>query len=519
MPSENYTKKSAINSSVGFITNVISCLIGFVSRAIFLRILTTEYLGVNGLFSNVLTMLSFAELGVGEAMAYAMYSPMKKQNTEKMKALIGFYKKAYRIIALVILLVGFILSFFIDYLITDKPDIPENIQTLFCLFLLNNVVSYFMVYKQSVLVVDQKQYVVALVRQFVHIALVVSQCVVLLITRNYYLYLVCQIVGTLSINFLLSIYVNRRYTWIKQNQSEVIDKEEKRAIFKDVKALSISKIAGVVSNGSDSVIITKLFGLLAVGMISNYSLVISTINGFVWTALSSITGSLGRFNVDSSLERKRHVFRELYLLTFWIYAFVCICLMVLIDPFIMVWLGEQYLIEKPITTALIFIVYVSGLNFPFYTFRITGGIFDPMKYNYVLYAAVNIVLSIALGWWIGLVGVFMATFISRIICAEFKEGKIVFKDILQFSFFKYLLLYVGSALMLAFTYAVTQYVTNLVPLDGWGGLVAKAFVCAALINLIFLLSFFKTNAFKGLLQKAKNIIPTKLSLKNKNNRR
>ena len=519
MPSENYTKKSAINSGVGLITSVFSCLLGFISRTVFLRLLTAEYLGVNGLFSNILTLLSFAELGIGEAMVYAMYKPAKNEDVEKTKSLLNFYKKAYLTIAAVVCLIGVFLSFFLEFFISEKPNIPENLQLLFFLFLLNNIASYLMAHKQSILIVDQKRYVVSLVTQCVHIGTIVLQCAILFATHSYYLYLVCQILGTFFINLVLSFYINRKYPQFKKTAHVPLEQGEKDTIFKDVKALSISKIAGVVSNGSDSVIITKLFGLLPVGMISNYSLVISTINGFVWTALSSITGSLGRFNVDSSLERKRHVFRELYLLTFWIYAFVCICLMVLIDPFIIVWLGEQYLIEKPIAAALIFIVYVSGLNFPFYTFRVTSGIFDPMKYNYVLYAAVNIVLSIAFGWWIGLVGVFMATFISRIICAEFKEGKIVFKDILQFSFFKYLLLYAGSALMLAFTYAVTQYVTNLVPLDGWGGLVAKAFVCAALINLIFLLAFFKTNAFKGLLQKAKNIIPTKLSLKNKNNRR
>ena len=516
MSSENYTKKSAINSGVSLLASVFSCLLGFVSRSIFLRVLSAEYLGVNGLFSNILTMLSFAELGIGEAMVYAMYKPAKNGETEKTKSLVNFYKNAYLIISSVVFLVGFFLSFFLEFLISEKPNIPENLQLLFFLFLLNNIASYLMAHKQAILIVEQKRYVISLVTQCAHIGTIALQCIILFTTHNYYLYLLCQIVGTVFINLSLSVYVNHKYPQLKKAAPSALEKDERKTIFKDVKALSISKIAGVVSNGSDSIIISKLFGLLPVGMISNYSLIISTINGFVWSALSSITGSLGRFNVDSSLERKRRVFSELYLLTFWIYAFICICLMVLIDPFITVWLGEQYLVEKPIAAALIFIVYVSGLNFPFYTFRITSGIFDPMKYNYVLFAATNILLSIALGSWIGLLGIYAATFISRIICAEFKEGKIVFKDILQFSFFKYLLLYGGSALMLALTYVITQHITNLVPLDGWGGLFVKAFVCAALINLIFLLAFFRTNAFKGLLQKAKSISHIKSYTKNEN---
>lgn len=506
MSSENYTKKSAINSTVGLLTNVVSCLLGFVSRYIFLQILTTEYLGVNGLLSNVLTILSFVELGIGEAMVYAMYKPMKNNDKEKMLMLVNLYKKFYLFIAFIVFLIGIILSFFLDFLIAEKPDIPENIQVLFALFLINNVSSYLMAHKQSILVVDQKKYVVALVSQFVHVGNLVVQSIVLILTKNYYLYLICQIFGTLAINLILTIYVNRNYPWFKQKTSSKLEKEEKNNIFKDIKALSISKIAGVVSNGSDSIVLTKLFGLLPVGFISNYSMVINTVNGFVWGALSSITGSVGQFNVDATLERKRTVFKELYLLTFWVYAFVSICLMVLLDPLVSVWIGKQYIIAKPLAAALILITYVSGLNFPFYTFRVTSGMFEPMKYNYVLFAAVNVGLSIVFGRWLGPVGVFLATTVSRLICSELKEGKIVFKDILQYGFSKYLLLYGGSALILVATYVSAQVVTNLVALDGWIGLFAKTATCVVVVNLVLLLVFFKTKAFKGLVQKGKSFI-------------
>lgn len=505
MLSENYTKKSAINSAVGLSTNIISCVVGFVSRAIFLRILTTEYLGVNGLFSNILTILSFAELGIGEAMAYAMYKPIKENQQKKARALIAFYRKAYRTIALLVFLIGFVLSFFLNHLITEKPNISEKIHVLFWLFLLNNIVSYFAAYKQAILIVDQKQYVISLIGQLVRIGQIAFQCIILFLTRNYYLYLILQIAGTLFTNLLLSIYVRRKYPWLIKKSSEKLNETDKNAIFKDIRALSISKVAGVVSNGSDNIITTKLFGLVSVGLISNYNMVITTINGFVWSALSSITGSVGQFNVDSSLERKRSIFSEIYLITFWIYAIVCICLMVLIDPFILVWLGEKYLINKPISVALIFNIFVSGLNFPFYTFRTTSGIFDPMKYNYVLYAATNIVLSIVLGSCFGLEGIFIATVIARLICAEWKEGRIVYRDILRFKFCKYILHYGISVSMLILVYFIVQFAVDLVRLEGWGGLIVKAIVCFCSINIIFIIAFSKSKAFKGLLQKAKKL--------------
>ena len=423
-----------------------------------------------------------------------------------MQSLIGFYKKAYTIIGIVVFVIGFAISFFLDYLITDKPNIPESIPVLFWLFLINNTVSYFLVYKQAVLVVDQKQYVVSLVRQFVHIGQVAIQCLILFVTKNYYLYLICQIVGTVVTNLSLSIYVNRKYSWMSKTGGETLSKEDKDAIFKDVKALSISKIAGVVSNGTDSIIITKLFGLAPVGLVSNYSMVINTINGFLWSALSSVTGSIGRFNVDSALERKRSVFNEVYLITFWLYTLVCVCFMVLLDPLITVWLGAQYLIDKTVTAALVFNIFVCGINFPFYTFRITHGIFEPMKYNYVVSAATNVVLSIFLGAHFGLAGVFLATGFARIICVEWKEGRIVFREILQQSFLKYFAQYGFSLVFLFATYCVTQFIVNFIPIVGWYGLILKAIISVAIINVLFCIAFMRTKAFEGLWKKAKSLL-------------
>ena len=184
---------------------------------------------------------------------------------------------------------------------------------------------------------------------------------------------------------------------------------------------------------------------------------------------------------------------------------MCICFMILLDPFVSVWLGAQYIIEKSVTAALVFNIFVGGLNFPFYTFRVTSGIFAPMKYYYVSYAVVNIVLSIVLGSQFGLAGVFAATFFARLICVEWKEGKVVFGDILQYKFSQFLLKYSASVGVLLVTYCVVQFVVDLVRIEGWGGLFIKAIICFLTVNMAFCVIFAKTKAFKGLHKKAKNL--------------
>ena len=155
MAEDNYTRKSAKNAFVSLLAQAFTLLLNFVSRSVFIRYLSTEYLGVNGLFSNVLTLLSFAELGIGGALVYAMYRTMKEKNEEKLSQLLSFYRKAYYGIALAVICVGFVLSFFVEYLVAEQPDIKESMQAVFWMCLLNNALSYMLAYKQSLLMADQ----------------------------------------------------------------------------------------------------------------------------------------------------------------------------------------------------------------------------------------------------------------------------------------------------------------------------------------------------------------------------
>ena len=503
----DYTRKSAKNAIVGLVTQLLTNILGFVSRYVFIQCLSAEYLGINGLFANVLTLLSFAELGIGEALVYAMYKPMKEGDEEKLKSLLKFYKWAYRWIACIIIVVGLILSFYIDSFVAQKPDIPENFQFIFCLYLLNNVLSYLLAYKQSVLNVDQNKYIVSVIRQIVNVVQLCCQMFFLYLTHNYYVYLVWQIAGTFIINLVLSWYVDKHYQWASEKRNiKKLDKAERNSIFKDVKALSISKVAGVVSNGADNIIIAKVISLTQVGLASNYSMVINALNGMLWGALSSITGSIGQFNVDSDIKKKRKIFDELYLCTFWAYSCLCICLMTMLTPLIEVWLGESYVMDQYVVIALVMIIYVSGLNFPFYSFRVTCGMFEEMKYNYVLFAILNVILSVALGKWLGLVGVYAATIASRLTAAEFKEGLIVYRRILKRSVLQYFSRYMSLLMLMILAYVLTNKVVASIAIGGWSGFFLKGIVCIILINLVYIAVFFRTREFRALLQKGKSLL-------------
>lgn len=500
------TKKSVINMASGVVAQVVTLLLSFVTRTIFIHFLSTEYLGINGLLTNILTVLSFAELGIGEAMTYAMYKPAKEENHVLMIQLLQLYKKAYTCIAFVVALIGLILSFFLDVFVSEPPHIPESLQIIFWLYVLNNVCSYLLTYKKSILIAYQDTYVITAFQQAFSVTQQIFQMFVLFMTHQYYLYLIVQVVCTVANNVAISCYVSKKFNWIKDVKPRDLPRESVKIIYRDVRALSISKIAGVVSNGADNIIISKLLGLTSVGLVSNYTLIINSLNAVLWRGLTGITCSFGNFNVDSTLERKNALFDELYLCAYWLYALLCIGLMTLINPFILLWLGDEYTVSQPVVLALVLIIYVGGLNFPLYTYRITLGMFDEVKWAFLASGILNIIFSIVFGLKYGLIGIYLATSISRLCTSEIADGYCVYKYGLEKPAWKYGIRYFCYFVLTIGAYAATDFCVSLIKADGVVGFVIKTVMCVFVCNIIFLIVFCRTVAFKNLYKRVLTFI-------------
>ena len=492
----NRTKSSLLNLSVGVISQAANLVVGFISRTLFIHFLSVEYLGITGLLTNVLTVLSFAELGIGEAMVYAMYKPAKENDLPTMRKLMKLYKKMYTIIGIAVGAIGVFMSFFAEYFVESTPNIPEKLQFIFVFYSVNNMLSYFLTYKKSLLIVYQKNYVVTSITQITTLCQHAVQIAIIAITRQYYLYLMIQMVFTVVNNLIISIVVNRKYPWIKEKEDEKLPVDIKKGITKNIKSLSIAKIAGVVSNGADNIIISKLCGLATVGLASNYTLITSSVNGILWSGLTSITSSFGNFNVDSSILRRRELFDDIYLCSYWLYSFFSICIVTLANSFIELWLGIDFVLSEIIVLALVWIVYIGGVNFPVYVYSTTLGMYDKMKYPYLASGILNIVLSILFGLKWDVFGIYLATSISRLFTSEVFGAYYVYKYGLQLSPLKYLLKYCASFALFIANLTITKVLVSQIDVDGVMGFLLKIFVCVVVSNLIMLLVCFKTSAFK-----------------------
>ena len=241
-------------------------------------------------------------------------------------------------------------------------------------------------------------------------------------------------------------------------------------------------------------------------MVSNYTLIANSINGIVWNGLSSITSSFGNFNVDSSVERRRDLFDEIYLCSYWLYGFLSVGVVTLANPLIEIWLGKDFLLSPSVVFSLVLIVYVGGVNFPVYTFQTTLGMYKEMKYPYLASGLFNIVLSIIWGLKFGLIGIYLATSVSRLLTSELFGGYYVYKRGLELSPWKYVFKYLLSLVLLAVNIFLTNTVISFVSIGGIFGFLIKSLVCILVCNIIYFLIFFKTQTFKRLKNRILNLI-------------
>lgn len=406
-------KNSALNFASGFLGRVLTILLNFAVRTIFIYCLNEAYLSVNGLYSNILTVLSLAELGFGSAMVYRMYAPVAVKDYQKTAALLQFYKKIYIIIGVVIFLLGLCVIPFMDYIIKDKPDI-SGLTLYYILFLVNTSISYwFSSYKASVLYADQKEYIQTNVQNTMAILQSGLQTVLLLLFRKYLLYLLIQLAGNIFLNLYVAHLVDKRYPEIQTYQGASLSAEERVQIRKDTEALVLSRFGHVALNGTDNIIISAVVGVLWVGRLSNYTLICDSVTSVLCQITAAITGSLGYFFATEDKHAGYALFKKVEFLNFWLYGFSFIALVTLLDPFVQIWAGERFVLGLPISIAIAINFFVAGYMNTLWVFRSTIGLFKQGKFRPILVAILNIILSIFLGKLWGVFGVLFATFLSR----------------------------------------------------------------------------------------------------------
>lgn len=490
------TKNSIKNVIAAMLSNIITIVIGLIAQAVFIKILGIEYLGLNGLFTNIISMLGIVELGLGNAIIFNLYKPLASNDTETIKSLMKFYKKSYILIASVVLIIGLVIIPFLPLLI-EKVTVNINIVGIYLLFLIDIVCSYLLSYKRSIFYADQKNYYVNIIHIGYTILLNLSQLVILFFTKNYYLYLAIKIIIRLIENLIITTLANKKYPYLLEKNIKNIDKKIEKDIFTKVKALFFHKIGGFIVLGTDNILISKYLGLAVVGLYSNYYMIINAIQTLFSQALVALTPSVGNLLVKENKNKTFEIFKKIRFMNFWIATFTSVCILNMMQQFITIWIGEKYLLADVVLIVLVFNFFQKMMRNSYQTFKEAAGIYYEDRYVPLFESIINIVASIILVKIIGLPGIFLGTIISGFVLWFYSYPKYVYKKLFDRSYKDYLKETISYILLFVIIAFITFKISSLVIIDNtFIKLLINTLICMIIPNLIMLMIFFKSDNFK-----------------------
>lgn len=489
-------KSSLFNIAAGLANQFIITALSFISRTVFITTLGIEYLGVNGLFTNILAMLTLAEAGLGVSIMYSLYKPVAENDHDRINILMKFYRNTYMVIAAIVLMLGLSLMPFLNFFIKDAK--VEDIHLIYLIFLLNTVAPYFYVHKNSFLNVSQKGYIVTGIYS---ISSIISVCIkigILHYTQNYILYLIIDSVITISNSIILAVIVNRMYPYLKAKVKGKLDSQTKGEITKNVKAIVLQNLGNYLIFGTDNIIISSFVSVAAVGLYSNYNMLIEICRSFVNQVFNNIYHSVGNLVASESTEKIYSIYKVYRLVNFWFYSFFTIFLSIMLEPFISIWLGSEFLLDGGLLIILMLIFYERGMRNSITTVKTTAGIFHEDRYAPILQALINLSVSIFLVKSIGITGVFIGTLVSQLLIPFWTTPYLVYKKVFNLKigsyYFQYLLfLIIGIA-----TYFITSELSRQIIIENYYSLIVQGIICMIVPNIIYIFLFRKTNEYQYL---------------------
>lgn len=488
-------ENSLRNIKITFIIYFLNIFIQFLGRSVFLMFLSVNYLGINGLFTNILSMLNLAELGIGSAMSFALYKPCADKNIKLIGQIMFLYKKLYRYIGVTIIFLGLIVMPFLPQLIKEMPNDLGNIYIYFLISVANTASSYFFAYKRTLLICYQKQYISTIANFLKNLCICITQIVVLYISKNYYIYLLIQVLFTIVENIGISKITDFLYPYLNEIK-ESPDRQTVNSIKHNVMAMSLHKIGGVIVNGTDNLIITKFVSLTATGLYSNYAIIITAITSLISQMFFALTASVGNLLAEKDGSQSYYVFKRMYFLNFSIYLYAGTCLTILLNDFIQVWLGAKYQFSIEVVIFIIFSFFSNGMRRTVLTFKDASGLFWNDRFKPILEAICNLILSIPLTIYWGIIGTFVGTIITNIFVSGAIEAWVLFKYGFKIPVYKYFLLqgkYYINYIILLF---VGMLLTNWICFSPLVTLIVKALLLVFYLTIMLVVIYYRTDEFK-----------------------
>lgn len=489
------TENAVRNIVFGGLLKIFSLLIPFVLRTVMIYTLGVQYLGLSSLFTSILSVLNLAELGVGSAMVYSMYKPIAENDSETICALMKLYRTYYRIIGMIILLIGLCLLPFIPKLIKGTVPSDINVYILYLMNLGSTVLTYWLFsYRTCLLSAHQRTDINSKVTLTVDVIQYSLQFAILYFFRNYYGYLTVVLVCTALGNIVRAIITKRMYP--EYEPKGELPRSITTQINKKVRDVFTAKLGRVVLNSADSIVISSFLGLTALAIYNNYYFIMSSVIGLMGIVYSSIVAGIGNSFVTESQQKNYCDMNRMLFLVAWISTFCVSCFLTLYQPFMKIWVGEELMLDDHFVILFCIYFFVHQICTLLETFKDGAGIWHEDRFRPLITAIVNLTINIILVQFIGLYGILLSTIISllfvglpwlihNIFTVLFKmKCAVIVKDILSYS------------IVAAAAAIITLMVSKVVIIEGIVGLIIKGTVCILIPNIIFAMVFRKKEEYK-----------------------
>ena len=484
------TKYSVKNFILQFLSNIISIIFLFASHTVFIKTLGVAYNGLNGLFTNLVTILGLLELGIGSSITYNLYQYIKKDDIKTIKSIMKFYKKVYGFIAILVFLVGLLFFPFLKLIVHDAPG-NINVYYVYLLFLLAAVASYVLSYKRDLIIAHQKNYIASIIQIIYTVFLHSTQIIILIITNNFYLYLIIKIIWVLLENILINYIANRMYPYLKDKQVKVIDPKVKEKIINKVKALVIHKASLAVTNGTDNILISIFLGIKTVGLYTIYNYIITSVKKIFGNIIQVTTPSIGNLLLENNYEKNYQAFKRINFLNFWIATLTSVCLLLITEPFITLWLGKKNLLAFSVLLVLVINYFQMMMRSSYNAFKDAAGIWVEDRIVPLIQLSINLITSIILLKIFGLKGVFMGTIICNFTVWFYSYPKYIYKGLFNREIKKYYKELLSHLLIFAIILTISWFI-NIHSIN----IITSVIISIIVPNLLLFIIYFKSDEFK-----------------------
>ena len=470
------------NSIKNFFTSIFPYIImTFLSVfrvKVFLNSMGEEIYAVNQLFNQVFTYLSLVEGGVGSLIVQKYYKFFVKKSEKDIITTYSKSVKTMKKIFIVVLFIGFILSFFIK-LFAQNSLSYFYMQFIFMLYLFRSVMEYLFISPRFVIQADQKLYKINLIIYVYKFVEIIVEIILLQFGLDYIFILIITIIIRLLSFYSMNKKVFKEYPWLKK--VDVTGNEK----FEDVGDMFWHKISGNIKLNTDVILLSITQTPFIVSVYTSYNYIIKCICEMVYLISNSILSSFGDAVYRENNENSYNIFKKINLAFLFIASFICVVTFLVIDDFITIWVGSKYLFDIPCVILLIIILFQNITLRPMILSYEALGLYKETKSLVAIEAMSNLILSLILLKPLGTFGVIFATFISGLISSiifpSFVHKKIFNKPIKNYIFTYILSIVINVSLTI-----ILFFLTNLFMNDvNWFSFILKTLIIS-IVSLLLL---------------------------------